>query len=154
MFSTLKDLFDSFVSPAAADAATTAHQLQLATAVLLVEVMRADTRIDDAERAAAIAALRQRFALADDEIARLLELATLTARESYDYQRFTSQLNRTLDLHQKVQIVEYLWQVAYADGHLQAHEEHVMRKIADLLYLPHADYITAKLRARDAAGVR
>lgn len=154
MFSTLKDLFDSFISPAAADAATTAHQLQLATAVLLVEVMRADSGIDDAERVTAMAALRERFALADDEIARLLELATHTARESYDYQRFTAQLNRTLDLHQKVQIVEYLWQVAYADGRLQAHEEHVMRKIADLLYLPHADYITAKLRARDAAGVR
>ena len=153
MFRTLKELFDSFAAPATGPVATE-HQLQLATAVLLVEVMRADTRIDNAERAAAIAALRARFALADDEIARLLELATHTARASYDYQRFTSQLNRTLGLHQKVQIVEYLWQVAYADGHLQAHEEHVMRKIADLLYLPHADYITAKLRVRDAAGVR
>jgi uncharacterized tellurite resistance protein B-like protein len=45
-----------------------------------------------------------------------------------------------------------MWQVAYADADLSAHEQHVVRKIADLLYVPHAAYIAAKLRARDAAG--
>lgn len=143
MFRTLKDLFDSLAAPAPASAAATEHQLQLATAVLLVEVMRADPDIGDAELAAAMAALRGKFALADDEAARLMELATTTAREAWDYQRFTAQLNQSLDLERKVRVVEYLWQVAYADGHLHAHEAHVMRKIADLLYIPHADYITA-----------
>ena len=153
MLRTLKDLFDSFATPAPAGAVSSEHQLQLATAVLLVEVMRADPDIGDAEQAAAITALRSRFPLADDEIERLMELATTTARESYDYQRFTALINRTFDLDHKVHIVELMWQVAYADGHLHARESHVMRKVGDLLYIPHADYITAKLRARDAAGL-
>lgn len=152
MLRTLKDLFDSFIAPAAGTAADSEHQLQLATAVLLIEVMRADPDIGDAERAAAIAALRGKFALADDEIERLMELATTAAREAYDYQRFTALLNRAFDAERKVHIVELMWQVAYADGQLHAHESHVMRKVADLLYIPHADYITAKLRARDDMG--
>ncbi|MDP3873428.1 MAG: TerB family tellurite resistance protein [Pseudomonadota bacterium] len=152
MLRTLKDLFDSFAAPAPLDAAATEHQLQLATAVLLVEVMRADPDIGDAERAAAMTALRGKFALTDDEIERLLELATSAAREAYDYQRFTALINRAFDAERKAHIIELMWQVAYADGHLHAHESHVMRKVADLLYIPHADYITAKLRARDAAA--
>lgn len=150
MLRTLKDLFDSFAVPATASGADSEHQLQLATAVLLIEVMRADPEIGDAERAAAMAALRGKFSLADDEIERLIELATTTAREAYDYQRFTARINRAFDAERKAHMIELMWQVAYADGHLHAHESHVMRKVADLLYIPHADYITAKLRARDA----
>lgn len=152
MLRTLKDLFDSFAAPAPLDAAATEHSLQLATAVLLVEVMRADPDIGEAERAAAMTALRGKFALTDDEIERLIELATTTAREAYDYQRFTALINQAFDAERKAHIVELMWQVAYADGHLHARESHVMRKVADLLYIPHADYITAKLRARDAAA--
>lgn len=153
MFRTLKDLFDSFAAPAA-DPAATEHQLQLATAVLLVEVMRADPEIGDAERAAAMQALRDKFALAGDEVERLIELATTTAAEAYDYQRFTGQLNRAFDADRKLRVIELMWQVAYADGHLHAHEAHVMKKVAELLYIPHADYIHAKLAARDAVGAR
>lgn len=151
MFRTLKDLFDSFTAPAA-DPAASEHQLQLATAVLLVEVMRADPEIGDGERATAMQALRDKFALTGDEVERLIELATTTAAEAYDYQRFTGQLNRAFDATRKLRVIELMWQVAYADGHLHAHEAHVMKKVADLLYIPHADYITAKLAARDAVG--
>ncbi|WP_018412149.1 tellurite resistance TerB family protein [Methyloversatilis thermotolerans] len=150
MFRTLKELLDSFAAPAA-DPAATEHQLQLATAVLLVEVMRADPAIGKAERDTAMRALREKFVLADDEVERLIELATTTATEAYDYQRFTSQLNRAFDAPRKLRVIELMWQVAYADGHLHAHEAHVMRKVADLLYIPHADYITAKLAARAGA---
>lgn len=154
MLRTLKDLFDSFAAPAQADAMVTERKVQLATAVLLVEVMRADPEIDDAEHATTMAALRDKFALGDDEIERLIELATTTAREAYDYQRFTAAINQAFDLERKVQVIELMWQVAYADGHLHARESHVMRKVADLLYIPHADYITAKLRARDTVAAR
>lgn len=153
MFSTLKELFDSFAAPAR-DPADTEHQLQLATAVLLVEVMRADPDIGAAERDAAMRALQDKFALAADEVERLIELATTTAAEAYDYQRFTGLLNRAFDAGRKLRVIELMWQVAYADGHLHAREAHVMKKVADLLYIPHADYITAKLAARDAVGAR
>ena len=82
MLKTLKDLFDAIRPPSSADSARDEqHLLQLATAVLLVEVMRADSELGAAERRAVIAALRDKFALADDEIDRLMDLAE-PAREA------------------------------------------------------------------------
>ena len=93
MLRTLKDLFVALAAPpGGAPAASREHTLQLATAVLLVEVMRSDAQIRDDERAAVLGALRQTFALADDEIARLVELAERTARDAHDLHTFTSTL--------------------------------------------------------------
>jgi uncharacterized tellurite resistance protein B-like protein len=153
MLRTLKDLFDSFKPQSdtgSADAPQ--HTLQLATAVLLVEVMRADTEMSEAERAAVLSVLQQRFGLAGDERDRLVELAERTARDAHDFHSFTSKINDGFDFEQKVRMIEYMWQVAYADGHLSAHENHVMAKIADLLHVPHGAYISAKMRAKQAAG--
>ena len=156
MLRTLKDLFDTLLAPPVAGnsgaGSSAEHRLHLATAVLLVEVMRADTECSDAERQAVLDVLRQRFELADDEVARLLELAEHSARHATDFHAFTSALNDRLDHAQKVQVVEAMWAVAYADGQLSAHENHVLWRIADLLHLPHGAYIHAKLRAKAAAG--
>lgn len=153
MLRTLKDLFDTFTTSAQSPLqAEREHALQLATAVLLVEVMRADPTIDAAERSTVVAALRNKFALADDELARLLELAEQTAKSAYDYHRFTSSLNEHFTQAQKIQVIENMWQVAYADAHLDAHENHLISKIAGLLYVTHGEYIAAKMRAREAAG--
>jgi len=155
MLRTLKELFETLLAPplAAAGAVSPGHRLHLATAVLLVEVMRADAECSAAERQAVLGVLQQRFALADDEVARLLELAEHSARQATDFHAFTSALNDRLDHEQKVQVVEAMWAVAYADGHLTAHENHVLWRIADLLHLPHGAYINAKLRAKAAAGL-
>lgn len=153
MLKTLKDLFDSALSPGMnLPSRSGEHSLQLATAVLLVEVMRADAELGEAERRVALDALRETFALADDEVERLLELATTESEQAYDFHRFTSEINRRCDMSRRVRILEYMWQVALADGRLCAHENHLMRKIADLLYVSHADYVTAKARARRAVG--
>lgn len=154
MLRTLKDLFDTLLAPPAAVGAGGGgeHRLHLATAVLLVEVMRADAECSAAERRAVLGVLQQRFALADDEVARLLELAEHSAQHATDFHAFTSALNDRLDHEQKVQVVEAMWAVAYADGQLTAHENHVLWRVADLLHLPHGAYIHAKLRAKAAAG--
>jgi uncharacterized tellurite resistance protein B-like protein len=152
MLRTLKDLFDTLLAPPAAAAADPTHRLHLATAVLLVEVMRADTETTEAERRAVLGVLQSRFQLSPDEQARLLELAEHSAKQATDFHAFTSALNEQLDHTQKVQVVEAMWQVAYADGHLAAHENHVLWRVADLLHLPHGAYINAKLRAKAASG--
>lgn len=153
MLSTLKDLFDTFTAaPAGESDAGQDHALQLATAVLLVEVMRADPAIKAAERRAVIDTLRARFALGDDELARLVELAGQTAKHAYDYHRFTSSLNDHFTHPQKIHIIENMWQVAYADAHLDAHENHLISKIASLLYVTHGEYIAAKMRAKEAVA--
>ena len=152
MFATLKDLFESFTSPPVDQSpAARAHALQLATAVLLVEVMRADAQRSTEERAAVFATLRIRFELRDDEIGRLVELAEETAKNSYDYHRFTASLNDQFDHPQKIRLVEHLWEVAYADAHIDANENHTISKIAGLLHVTHGEYIAAKLHAKASA---
>lgn len=153
MLHTLKDLFDSFTAPAAnPSAGQLEHTLQLATAVLLVEVMRADPAMSAPERSAVLDALREKFSLGDDELQQLVTLAEQEAQAIYDYHRFTSTLNEHFSQAQKIRIVEYMWQVAYSDSHLDAHENHLISKVAGLLHVTHGEYIAAKMRAKEAGG--
>lgn len=150
MLRTLTDLFNSFTAPAASRGPGEAHSLQLATAVLLVEVMRADPDLGERERVAVIDALRTTFSLSGDELDRLVELAHAQSRTASDFHQFTSVINDGFDQAQKGRIVEYMWQVAMADGDLDAHENHVISRVAALLHVTHGEYIAAKLRAREA----
>ena len=152
MLRTLKDLFDSLTQPQPTQsAAERDHAVQLAAAVQLVEVVRAEASMDEAERTTMVTALRSKFALSDDELARLLELAVTTSQTAYDYQRFTSSLNENFSQDQKIRLVEAMWQVAYADAHIDANENHTISKVAGLLHVTHGEYIAAKLRAKEAA---
>jgi uncharacterized tellurite resistance protein B-like protein len=153
MLKTLKDLFDSLLPPqAGASPPTDEHALQLATAVMLVEVMRADTSFHPGEREAVLKALRDTFKLADDEAERLAELAHTTAQNATDFFTFTSRINDRFEMPQKLRMVEQMWRVAYADGHLNEHERHVLWRIADLLHVPQGAYVQARLRAQQQAA--
>ena len=151
MLKQIQNFFGQFIEPDL-QAATPAspHALQLATAALLLEMMRMDDKIMASERATALAALSGEFDLTQAELDALVTLAEQEAKDATSYFQFTTLINKTCRPEQKVRIVEYLWQVAYADGHLDAHESHLLRKIADLLYVPQADYVAAKRRGREA----
>ena len=119
---------------------------RLAVATLLVEIARADFEVDSSERAAVRHMLASAYEL-DPESARLLaEEAERAADESVSLHEFTSRLNEELSPPEKVAIIEMLWQVAFADGRLDKYEEHLVRKAADLLYVPHRRFIRAKLK--------
>lgn len=150
MINAARRFFDRHIAPQP-DAPPDEHRLQLATAALLAEVMQLDGQ-EDVERRAMLDAVRRRFDLSHDDARALVELAQVEAREAVGYYQFTSLINREFSAQQKVQIVELMWNVAYADATLSAHEQHVIRKIADLLYVSHSDYIAAKLRAKAAAA--
>jgi uncharacterized tellurite resistance protein B-like protein len=154
MLRNLKDLFEALKPPPEATSpADEDHALQLATAVMLVEVMRSDPETDDRERQATVAALREKFSLEEDEVGRLLELAERTAEDANDYHRFTSRINRGFSREQKIRIIEFMWRIAHADGAVSAHENHLMRKVAALLYISHGDYVGARMRAKAHAGL-
>ena len=150
MLRTLNQLLER-LAPQPATAADDEHALQLATAVLLVEVSRADTEFGDGERAAVRQALDGKFDLTSDERERLLELATRESIAAHDLYQFTAAINARFDDERKLRIVRALWRVAFADGRLCAHEEHLMRRVADLLHVPHAANMIAKLREAEAA---
>ncbi|MCV2353088.1 TerB family tellurite resistance protein [Paucibacter sp. B2R-40] len=153
LMKTLKNLLDGLLPPQPG-AADEEHGLQLATAVMLVEVMRADASFHAAERAAVLAALRAKFGLSEDEAARLTELAEAEAKTASDWFAFTSRINENFEMPQKLRMIEFMWEVAYADGHLSEHERHVMWRIADLLHIPQGAYVHARMRAQAAAGLK
>lgn len=149
MIDGIRNFFTQMIAPAAgAPGEASQHGLQVATAALLLEMMRMDSTVTTEETAAVAKALQSRFGLAAQDVDRLMVLAAEEAQQATDYFQFTSLINKHFSREQKIQMVEYLWQVAFADGHLDAHEQHFMRKIADLLYISHADYVAAKQRAR------
>lgn len=156
MINSIKDFFSQFIEPGiAASTASTAGTpaLQIATAALLLEMMRMDDELKNEERQAITFTMQTQFNLGMAQFETLMALAEQEARNATDYYQFTSLINKHCDLAQKVQIIENLWHVAMIDGHLDAHELHLMRKLADLLYVGHADYVAAKQRARDSANL-
>ena len=154
MLSALQNLLTSFFIPDGTTAAQAGGNPQLATAVLLFDVMRSDDTLSGAKRALALSALRKRFALSEDALAQLMVQAEQTAKGANDYFSFTSLMNDSFTQEQKIQVVEFMWQVAYADGSIDKNENHLISKIAGLLHVKHGDYIAAKMRAKEDAQAR
>lgn len=126
------------------------HTIELATAALLVEVVRCDAGITEAERAAVQKAVHEKFGLTHEEADTLMRLAEDEVRQANDTFQFTSLINRHFSQAQKQRVIELMWRVALADDEISAHEQHVLRRIAELLHVTHGDYIAAKSRAQQS----
>jgi uncharacterized tellurite resistance protein B-like protein len=95
-------------------------------------------------------ALRSKFALTERELNGLYQLAREKSEQSHDLYSFTARINQALDEPERIRVFGMLWNAAYADGKADAHEEHLLRRLADLLHIRHGDAIGAKLRAEQA----
>lgn len=124
------------------------HQRELAAAALFIEVLKSDFEQKDEEWSAVHRALAEIFALSDSEIATLEKLADEEVSKAISLHSFTRTINESFSNQEKIRIVEMLWRIALADGVIDKHEQHIMRKIGSLLYIPHKDYIRAKQQAR------
>jgi uncharacterized tellurite resistance protein B-like protein len=147
MLNKLSSLLSSIIPPSR-DAARPENTLQLAVAVLLIEVMQSDGECAFDEQTTILNILKQRFHLSDTEVAHLTKRGQQTSKAANDLHQFTSLINNELELPDKIRIIEYLWQVVYADGKISAHENHLMRRLVDLLHISHGDNIAAKMRAK------
>jgi len=124
------------------------QRLQLASAVLLLEVAQADRHYSKQEKKRIHKAIADNYSLSKENIKSLMELADAKSEEATDYHQFTSLLNKKFSLGQKIHLIELMWQVAFADGELDIHEDHFIRKIAELLYLRHSEMLSARERAQ------
>ena len=125
------------------------HSLQLAVAVLVHEARRAD--YDEAhleESDAGVVALRDLFRLDREEAAALLAEGREKAQHLTSFYAPVTVIKRDYSLEQRVRLLEHLWRVAFADGLLNPYEDHYVRKIAHLLYVPNTDNMLARNRAR------
>ncbi len=123
--------------------------VSLAATVLLVEIMKADHETDAVERDELLRAITVLTGKQGSDASALLQEAEDASAEAPDLYHFTKVVHSTFSPEQKFTLLKALWRVAYADDELDKYEESTIRRIAELLYVPHSEFIRAKLEARD-----
>ncbi len=150
MLRSLQQFFNRSVSVEKGPAGDSDTRLRLATAALFVEMTRADFEVSHVEDEAVLRSIETTLGIAADQARELLRLAKDESSDSVELFQFTRLVDREFTPEQKAEVIQRLWEVAMADSHIDKHEEHLVRKIANLLHVPHAEFIAAKKRARGA----
>jgi uncharacterized tellurite resistance protein B-like protein len=145
----IREFFERNLAPGG-DVQPSRHTIELAAAALLIEVVRCDAGITDEERQSVQQAVSEKFGLAPEEAETLIRLAEDEVAQANDLFQFTSLINRDFTQPQKQRVIELMWRAALADAQISAHENHVLRRVAELLHVTHGDYIAAKTRAQSA----
>lgn len=123
------------------------HQLQLTSAALMFEVIRADHAVADSELETLKKLLLEQFELSAAELAELIELAEQQSNEATSLYQFTRLVNDHFNPDQKLQVIASMWKIAVADGNIDRYEDNIIRRVAELIYIPHKDFIKSKLEA-------
>jgi uncharacterized tellurite resistance protein B-like protein len=125
------------------------HALRLATATLMIEISRADFQQQESELGRMRELLKQQFSLEIGELDELMLQAQDRADNLVSLQHITRLLNENFDQQSKARVIEMMWLVVYADGVKDHYEEHMMRQVSELLYVPHSAFIQARHRAEE-----
>jgi len=126
--------------------------LRMATAVLMLDVARADHVFDESEFDRALKLIETHFHLTPEESAQLVNLASEKAEDLISVHEFTQLLHEHLDEDEKAHVIALLWQIAYADGQLDKYEDSLVLKISDLLYVSRGRVMRLKHDAKLAAS--
>ena len=121
------------------------HTIELAAAVLLIEVALSDADLDETEHDEILLSLQEGFGLSEWEVARVVDLAHEEHGRNTSFHPFIRVINESLDQQEKFALIRALWRVALSDDRLDKYEESQLRKIADWLHIPHREFIRAKL---------
>ena len=119
---------------------------RVAAAALLFEAAMSDYQLDDVERQTIKDLITEQFNLDRADAMTLIALAESQAKEATGLHGFTTLINQNWSETESVNLMEKMWRVVYADGRLDDHELHLMRKIQRLLHIPQVDYVAGKLR--------
>lgn len=125
-------------------------KVDLTCAAILIEVMNSDHELDEREHQEFMAVLQRSYTIKDADLLELTELAKAEAREATSLYQFTRLINDNYDYAQKVSLIENMWRIAFSDERLDKYEDHLIRKITDLIYVSHSDFIKSKLKMRNA----
>jgi len=125
------------------------HDISLAVTAMMIEIMRIDGKLEDAEHQVIFQAIKKRFGLSHEEVETLIAEATTVQSKSTDLHQFTSLINKQFNTEERIGILRELWQVAMADGHIDPYEEQLIRRVAGLIGVYHGEFIQAKIDARE-----
>ena len=123
-------------------------RVDLTCAALLVEVMNSDHELDEREHQEFMAVLQQSYNIAEADLEELIQLAKDEAFEATSLYEFTKLINDSYDYEQKVELIENMWRIAFSDKRLDKYEDHLIRKVSELIYVSHSDFIKTKIKVR------
>ena len=124
------------------------HDIRIATCALLLEISNIDGEFSALERESIISIMKRNFDLSDEHATTLLEASNEELKGSIDIWQFTNLINQNYSIEDKIRVVEMVWDVVYADGKLDKHEDYLVHKLATLLRLTHKQLIEAKLKVK------
>lgn len=124
------------------------EDLRLAASVLMVELSRADYEVEESERAAVRHAVEHAFGLSESETDELIRAAETEADAAVSFYRYTELINAHWGPQEKARLIEALWRIALSDSDMHHFEEHLVRKLAGLLHVPHREFLKAKHRVQ------
>ncbi len=148
MLSKLASYLERHLHAGDAGAPLSQEQKQLAFAALLVEVALADQDFSLTEREKLAETLGERFSLSHQAIELLIENAQRQSSDAVSLHQFTQLINDSCSAQEKFDLIIAMWETAYADGQLDKYEDYTIRKVADLIYVSHADFIRAKSQVK------
>ena len=148
MIKKIKDLLANFSNTEEIEESSSPDKLDQACAALLIEIAFADKIFDSAEKELLKESLLRSYSLEAEVVDGIIDDAENTVAESTSLYEYTRTVNDEFGYQDKLNLLENLWKVAYADNNLDKYEEHLIRKIADLIHVDHGDYINIKLKVR------
>ena len=148
MINKIKDLITRFNTKEETTEESSSNLLDNACAALLVEIAFADKDFDETEKTSLKQSLIETYAVDESDIEEIIKDAEETVSESTSLYGYTRVVNDEFEYEDKLSLLKNLWKVAYADGNLDKYEEHLIRKISDLIHISHTDYINIKLEIR------
>ena len=146
MLAKIKAFFDSQLADESGQISE--DKRRLACAALLIEVAIVDQEFDDRELHSLKSLLLAQFGISNDECEALISLAHNESQDATSMYQFTRLVNDQCSIEEKYQLLKGMWVIAYADGELDKYEEYIIRKVSDLIYMSHGDFIRAKHEAR------
>ena len=150
MINKIKDLIPKFGKEEEIQEESNLTLLNNSCAALLVEIAFADKDFDETEKASLKQSLIEAYAIDESDIEEIIRDAEDTVSESTSLYGYTSIVNTEFQYEDKLKLLRNLWKIAYADGYLDKYEEHLLRKISDLIHISHSDYISIKLEIRES----
>jgi uncharacterized tellurite resistance protein B-like protein len=150
MINKIKDLITKFGKEEEIQEESNLTLLNNSCAALLVEIAFADKDFDETEKASLKQSLIETYAIDESVIEEIIRDAEDTVSESTSLYGYTSIVNSEFQYEDKLKLLRNLWKIAYADGYLDKYEEHLLRKISDLIHISHSDYINIKLEIKES----
>lgn len=150
MLNSIKAFFEEKLANDVAPENQLVSKTELACAALLIEVINSDHELDEREMEEFLTLLQSSLRIPEDDLNEMVRLAEEEAQQATSLYEFTRLINDEYDYAQKMKLVENMWRVAFSDEELDKYEEALIRKVADLIYVSHQDFIKTKITARDS----